>query len=218
MCGGIAAITGKKRLIGYQLGRGSAYALIGGVSGGVGEGVFRIFSDRPELQLVLFLSFIGFILYQAVLTWRGTLDSSGLGHIQSLFHRGWLRLAPRNAQKEPSGWFYGVASVLIPCGWILSFAVMAAATGSIASGSILMLMLWLGSMPALFAAAYTWDFIGVRFRGGAARRVMAVAIFAMSFFSITNRISSFEHAVARDPITQEITCGPNSLFRSRIVK
>jgi sulfite exporter TauE/SafE len=46
-------------------------------------------------------------------------------------------------------WLTGVLTGLLPCGWLWAFVVMAAGTGSLAGGGLVMLAFWLGTVPAM---------------------------------------------------------------------
>jgi sulfite exporter TauE/SafE len=48
----------------------------------------------------------------------------------------------------------GAASAFLPCGWLWSFVLVAAGTGSAGGGMATMFALWLGSLPALLAAGW----------------------------------------------------------------
>jgi sulfite exporter TauE/SafE len=43
----------------------------------------------------------------------------------------------------------GLASALLPCGWLYGFVILAAGSGSGAAGALLMLAFWAGTVPAL---------------------------------------------------------------------
>jgi uncharacterized protein len=47
------------------------------------------------------------------------------------------------------GWFTGLLTALLPCGWLYLFALVAAGSGSWQSGMTLMSAFWLGTVPAL---------------------------------------------------------------------
>lgn len=62
-----------------------------------------------------------------------------------------VSLASRARQRPPiwRAGALGLASVLLPCGWLYGFVVLAAGTGSAGGGALLMLAFWLGTVPAL---------------------------------------------------------------------
>jgi sulfite exporter TauE/SafE len=81
----------------------------------------------------------------------------------------------------------GLVSTLLPCGWLYTFAVLAAATGSAAGGAILMGAFWLGSLPMLLG-------VGVSVRGLARRwgarlpRIRSVAVMSAGAFTLLSRL------------------------------
>jgi sulfite exporter TauE/SafE len=58
----------------------------------------------------------------------------------------------------------GLASTLLPCGWLYAFAVTAAGTGRAASGALVMLAFWLGSVPLLLGTGVGLHALLGRFR------------------------------------------------------
>lgn len=49
----------------------------------------------------------------------------------------------------PRGYVTGLLTVLLPCGWLYLFALVAAGTGSPLVGPLVMLAFWIGTVPAL---------------------------------------------------------------------
>lgn len=85
-----------------------------------------------------------------------------------------LHRGHRAAQKLPpvarSG-LIGIMTTLLPCGWLYSFAIVAAGTGGTITGIAIMTAFWLGTLPALGAMGLTLH--GLLLPGlisGAARR------------------------------------------------
>ena len=213
MCGGIAALVGKRRAPSYHFGRGIAYATIGAVAGGFGQGVFLALQDRPGTLVLLVTAFVAVFVAQAFLVWNGTLDQGPVARVQRGLYRKWLEPAVARAARSSNGWIYGFATVLIPCGWILAFASMAAATGSAISGAILLTILWLGSLPALLAAASFWGALRRRLHGTRGRKIMALAVLGLSFASLFARVSGIESTFGAKVPGAPIHCGPTELLR-----
>jgi len=85
-------------------------------------------------------------------------------------HRRAIRLAP--PQRAAA---IGLASVLLPCGWLWAFAAVAAGTGVWWQGAVVMIAFWIGTVPVLAALG-----AGIASLGGAQRRwVTALAGAAM---------------------------------------
>lgn len=60
----------------------------------------------------------------------------------------------------------GLATALLPCGWLYAFVLVAAGTASAGFGALVMASFWLGTVPALAAVG-----VGVRGAGGLIRRL-----------------------------------------------
>jgi sulfite exporter TauE/SafE len=85
-------------------------------------------------------------------------------------HRRAVRLAP--PQRAAA---IGIASVLLPCGWLWAFAAVAAGTGVWWQGAVVMIAFWIGTVPVLAALG-----AGIASLGGAQRRwITALAGAAM---------------------------------------
>ncbi|MEO8619825.1 MAG: sulfite exporter TauE/SafE family protein [bacterium] len=81
----------------------------------------------------------------------------------------------------------GLATTLLPCGWLYAFVVTAAATGSAARGAMVMAVFWLGTLPVMLAVG-----VGARrFMGRFGARmplVSGTAIIVLGVLSIVGRI------------------------------
>jgi uncharacterized protein len=64
----------------------------------------------------------------------------------------------------------GLATGLLPCGWLYAFLVTAAGTGSALGGAALMAVFWLGTVPAMLSVG-----IGLQVLAGPLRRHIPVA-------------------------------------------
>jgi sulfite exporter TauE/SafE len=81
----------------------------------------------------------------------------------------------------------GLATTLLPCGWLYAFVVTAAATGSASGGAMVMFVFWLGTLPVMLA-------VGVGARrlmgafGGRIPIVSGAAIMVLGFLALVGRI------------------------------
>ena len=48
----------------------------------------------------------------------------------------------------------GISSTLLPCGWLFGFLATAAGTGHPQTGGVVMLVFWLGTLPAMLSAGH----------------------------------------------------------------
>ena len=188
MCGGIAACAGgvgecsarRSALASgiYHVSRGASYAGVGMLAGAVGQavdgggalvGMQRVAAIAAGLMVAL----VGVALLARA---SGAGAATGmpapawLARIVAAIHRRALGLAP--PQRAAA---IGLASVLLPCGWLWAFAAVAAGTGVWWQGGVVMIAFWIGTVPVLAALG-----AGVASLGGAQRRwVTALAGAAM---------------------------------------
>lgn len=188
MCGGIAACAGgvgecsaRRSAFAsaiYHGSRGVSYAAVGLIAGAVGQavdgggalvGVQRVAAIVAGLMVALvgvaLLSRAGGARVASALP-----APAWLARMVSAIHRRALGLAP--PQRAAS---IGLASVLLPCGWLWAFAAVAAGTGVWWQGGIVMVAFWVGTVPVLAALG-----AGIASLGGERRRwVTALAGVAM---------------------------------------
>lgn len=137
-----------------------AYVALGAAAGGLGSALDLVGARAGLGDLGLFLA--GFTLLfwvvPRLLARRSGSSPVSLGRhpsrrprlVQQL-ERMFVSFASR-ARQRPPVWrasALGLASALLPCGWLYAFVVLAAGTGSVGGGAALMLAFWLGTVPAL---------------------------------------------------------------------
>ncbi|WP_193771499.1 sulfite exporter TauE/SafE family protein [Candidatus Magnetaquicoccus inordinatus] len=178
MCGGLAASCSlglgeqsfAPRLslpLYYSLGRMGMYMLLGAVSGSLGSlqllyGRPGAFAGVPHLLAALFMIWVGI---RTVGWWGGEIQWSGWKGLSSLSQR---------LQQLPPGqraWAMGVLTGLLPCSFHWAFQIQALASGSLASGVLILLAFGLGTLPALLGFAYLTTWLDSRAR----RRILQVA-------------------------------------------
>lgn len=191
-------MVGVRRSPAYHLARGAGYALVGATAGASGQGLFRIFTDHPEWTLFVVLGFMIAIALQSVRIWNGTADESFAVRIPRAL---WRRVGPAWPARAARNWGpagYGLLSAFVPCGWFAYFGWIAASTGSAPMGAMVFLMLWLGSVPALLAAAASWSVVRQRFPGDVFRKASAVVLLVVSLVSLVPRFGAFERSLRMD--------------------
>jgi hypothetical protein len=79
----------------------------------------------------------------------------------------------------------GLVTSFMPCGWSYAFAVAAAGTGSAGLGAIVMVALWLGTLPALTAVGFVAERISPSVRARlpvvVSAMLIAMGAYAMAF-------------------------------------
>ncbi len=165
MCGpfatlvsGSATATGTRaRLqIAYQAGRLLSYTALGAVAGGAGKaldlagaaaGLGELAAIAAGALLVLW-GLSAMLETQGIrwLTLRRALPPFVTQFIASLRER------PSTGRAVA----LGLATALLPCGWLYAFALAAAGTASPIQGASVMLALWLGNAPMLLGVGFVF--------------------------------------------------------------
>lgn len=151
MCGPLLGLHGGARSLRLALlhgvGRLTTYATLGAVAGLVG-GAVELAGHLATAQ------------HTASLIAGATIVAWGVHSVAVA--RGWLHVAPRatstwtNRLVQLRGrsaarraWQLGALTGLLPCGWLWAFVVSAAGTASAWRGALVMLVFWLGTVPAM---------------------------------------------------------------------
>lgn len=148
MCSPLASITAQKgQLKYYHLGRFFSYTLLGLLSGFLGQ--FFLLSKFHWLQTVSILLLSVALMSLGIFNWmnydyRSKLRFNSVMKYFFMFQRRF---------QLSSGFSIGLFTGLFPCGWLYTFLLAAAATKSPLTGSLVMFLFCLGSVPALSAAS-----------------------------------------------------------------
>jgi len=135
----------------YHGGRLSAYLTLGALTGGVGAsldfgasllGVGRIAGILAGAMLVLLggrrvLAMLGVTMPKVV-------GAVAIGRLLARTQTRVMRSAPTVRALGT-----GLCTALLPCGWLYAFVAMAAGTGGIFRGGLVMLIFWTGTVPIL---------------------------------------------------------------------
>ncbi len=147
MCGGLMInfVHTKTESVLYHGGRLLMYLSLGALAGALGEELFSL----PLLKSIqIFTSILLglFLCWTAIRVWK-----------HQSFH---LSIVPTSFLEKFQGWSHnqrffspafltGVISGLLPCGWLHTFVLTAIATRSAQKGALLLLIFWIGTVPAL---------------------------------------------------------------------
>jgi sulfite exporter TauE/SafE len=196
MCGGIAAVCGPKRALTYQAGRLLGYLVVGMLAGAMGSGVYHLLEDDPRVRLAATVALCILFFFQAFAWWRGTADAKGPLSSPLRFIAKAIQPLRARALRSGGSFMIGLFTAILPCGWIASFALLAAARGSATQGALLFTLLWMGSLPALLFSAFGSGWLRHRFRGAGARAIIALVVLFSGFVSVHHRWNS---SLARIP-------------------
>lgn len=157
---------------GYHGARLAAYVTLGLVAGAVGASVDAAVTIRGIVRPAALIAGAGLVLWGSgrMLALAGVrvprLPSPGIGN--GLIGRTLRGAAHRSPTTRAM--LLGTVAPLLPCGWLYAFVASAAATGSPASGGMVMAGFWAGTVPALAAVT-----LGLHRLLGPARRFVPVA-------------------------------------------
>lgn len=200
MCGGIAAFCagagecGARRSgvasAAYHLARALSYAATGAAAGAFGwmldaGGAFVGLQRVAAALAGIAVAIVGVALLMSA----GGFDAGRAGL------PAWLRAAVSGVHRAAAAMppvrraaVLGLATPLLPCGWLWAFALVAAGTGSAAWGAAVMLAFWAGTVPILATVG-----AGIAALGGARRRALAaiagVAMVAVGIHTAAMRSS-----------------------------
>jgi len=162
MCGGLALVAvgsdrtqALARQAGYHGGRLVSYAFVGALAGLAGQvvddaglliGVQRVAAIAAGAMIAAFGVVAIARAFGARIPAAGA--PRALVVVAQRVHARALRLPP-----SWRGLPIGLATPLLPCGWLYAFAAIAAASASISTGALVMAAFWLGTVPAVALAA-----------------------------------------------------------------
>ncbi len=180
--------------VAYSLGRFLTYALVGCIFGLLGlmlnQGsslVFGVSLATIQQSATYFagglMIVVGLVALARQVGWRIPLPSIA-GRLQRVLQRqfGWIKQQPPIRK----AFAIGALTCLMPCGWLYTFAIVAAGTASPVWGAAVMMAFWAGTVPVLFALIS-----GIGFFGQAIQKrvplAMASMIILIGLFTIAFR-------------------------------
>ncbi len=190
-CGGVGECGGRRSLAasaGYHAARAASYVAVGALAGAFGQlldaggslvGMQRIAAVAAGVTVAL----VGVAL---LLSAGGV--AGGRLPLPAWAQRALAGVMRAAAAMPPvrRGVVVGLATPLLPCGWLWSFAAVAAGTGSVLQGAVVMAAFWAGTVPVLAALG-----AGIAALGGGQRRMLAalagVAMIAVGIWTAAVR-------------------------------
>ena len=147
-CGGCAAGCASERrraAVAWQVGRGTAYAGLGAVLGGVGQNAAAVLAGSVARALPWVMA-VGLLL--SAFDWGVRAPAlPGLARISRILVRGGENFSP-----FARSFVRGAACGFLPCGLLYGALLMAAAAGGPPGGALVMTAFALGGVPALALA------------------------------------------------------------------
>ena len=175
-------------LLGYHGGRLTAYLILGVIAGALGAGVEQLGHLAGVGRAAALVSGVLMVVWglNAVLVARGA--TNRLHAPRFLQH--WLSGIVRRVNRAPGaarGGAIGLATALLPCGWLYAFVAAAGGTGSPARAALVMVLFWSGTLPVMATLG-----LGLQRLAGPARRhlplVTASLVVAIGLFTIAGRL------------------------------
>lgn len=205
MCGPFVAFYsgadsgGRQRWIGhagYHAGRLATYLTLGAAAGALGQGLDR-------LAVLSGIGRLAGLAAGALMLGWGLLLASRTAHLGALrlplALRRWLvGFTARLRARPPLGraLLLGLSTALLPCGWLYAFIVAAAGTASPIAGAVILLSLWLGSLPALLGLGIGVQTVFQRVRPYAGW-LNAAALIALGALGVAGRLDMPKLALDR---------------------
>jgi uncharacterized protein len=180
-----AALNGMLRRLLYNAGRMLFYVLLGMVAGALSVVLTRIAGIELGLSLLRILAGLLVIALGLNLLF----DLRVLSYLEKGGARIWRRLAPLARHVLPistppralaAGFIWGA----LPCGLVYSAVAIAATSGSATSGALIMLVFWLGTLPALLVAGASARKLAAWVRHRVLRRLTGLMLVGIGLFAL----------------------------------
>lgn len=196
MCGPFALLAGASKekkaawapTAAYSLGRLVTYAIIGFVFGALGMALNAGTAFATWQQSATYVAGTLMILVGCIALLRHWGVRVALPKvfqpIQGLLQKGFSRT--KRMKPVARALTIGALTSLMPCGWLYTFAITAAGTGSPWYGMLLMSVFWAGTVPIMTALVFGFNRIGRSFQ----KRVpvlMASLVIVVGVFTIGYR-------------------------------
>jgi sulfite exporter TauE/SafE len=196
LSGAVCLRSGRVGLARYQIGRVSSYVFLGALSGHLGRALAVAVPATVSVWLTASLTAAA-----CLLTARSLLRASASATLLPAS----ALCAPRSQQpslfalltslapRDP--FVFGLLSALLPCGVLASAVLAAVASGSAASGSLLMAAFAFMSGSAVLAAGFVMQLVPGRF-APLFRRGLACALVAIALLSVARPLSALSRTAS----------------------
>jgi uncharacterized protein len=200
MCGGLVAFVGGGRASAalYHAMRGLAYLALGAAAGALGAALDFGGAALGWSRIAMLLAGVTMLGFGFAALARARGYRLPKMPVPARFRRIFARAHQVASVQGPlvRAGLLGALTALLPCGWLYAFVLTAAGTGSPWSGTLVMLVFWAGTVPALLALGF-----GVRLLATPLMRraptLTAWLLVAIGLTTLSGRIdfSSFEGRV-----------------------
>lgn len=208
MCGGLVAASTRTRRewMSYQLGRLLGYLFFGALSGFIGAYVFGSghLRELNSLSLIAAAMIAFFFIVAGIRVFRGR--SPHFSFIPNTTLSWLFKMTGKNTT------LMGLLTSFLPCGWLQSFVLAAAATQSAFRGAIVLFVFWLGTLPALGIAPFVFREIVKPFVFRSSK-VAGVIMVLLGFFSVGVRAWPSFSRMQKAPIPAAASSGASDELR-----
>lgn len=179
--------SNRRAAVGYHAARMATYVTLGMLAGALGTALDDVAAragvarGAAWLSAALILASAGAQLAatsKRVQAWRerSGLRSRASGKGRGLFRRRDVLVQLGRAPRVVRATGLGLLTPLLPCGFLYSFVLLAAGTGSVLRGAVVMAILWLGTAPALLGVGALTAALSRRWGDRAARSLGVVLV------------------------------------------
>lgn len=172
----------------YSFGRLVTYSIVGAIFGTLGMALnagssFSNWQQSATYVAGALMVVVGIIALARCLGWKIKLPRI-MSPFQKVLQSGFRKT--REMQPVNRALVIGLLTSLMPCGWLYTFAITAAGTGSPLWGAVLMATFWAGTVPIMTALMLGFDRIGASIQKHVPV-AMASLVIAVGFFTIVYR-------------------------------
>lgn len=194
------------RLSLYHVGRLTTYLMMGVVLALLSSTIHSFVGDRMATRTIGLC--VGVVMIAMGVS---RLFASIFSQHASVSHATWLTqwtsrviaLRKSAARISPSfaSYVWGVFSTWLPCGWLYLFVLAAAAAPTTSMIILTMIAFWIGTLPLLSVAAWSWGSIGPKWQVRL-QPLAAICIIAFGTYTLTNRSEVDLSSLERPTVTK----------------
>jgi len=187
-------------MMAYHAGRLVSYAVVGVASGELGVVLQEGGALVGVQQSAALVAGIVVAIWGVAMLMSHAAPRAGRTWVPAFVQSATTRIMRSAMKLSPVGRaaMLGLATPLLPCGWLWAFAVVAAGTASALSGAVVMIAFCLGTMPVLALIGTGIHALGTRQRQlvGALAGVAMIAVGLHTAFVRADKADLVAHALA----------------------
>lgn len=162
----------------YNIGRTITYGIMGAIFGLLGQGISMI-GFQQKISVIMGVLMIISVLFPALFKNQGNLNKSWFSFVTNLKKSIGKLFSIRTYS---SLFFIGMLNGLLPCGLVYMAIAGAIGTGSVAQGSIYMILFGLGTIPMLLFISLAGNAMGLALRKKINKLIPVLVVVVGIFF------------------------------------